>query len=368
MTPKKILIVCRFFYPVNNPRSHRATELAKEFARQGHRVTVLTPKHEEIHDTFAQSHGFSIVDLGKLKWRNYSFGKSRLTRLLSRSIIRVLQLSLEYPAIELALKVNKALKKEQRYDVLISVAVPYPVHWGVAWCRTTEHRIAKTWIADCGDPYVGDRTDTFRKWFHFNYIEKWFMRKTDYITIPVETAREGYFKEFQPKIKIIPQGFKIEPISTLQEPIKNKIPHFAYAGGFIPNMRDPRKFLDFLATVNEEFKFIVYTSNSELIMPYQQILGDKLSIREYIPRNELLVVMSQMDFLVNFDNNTGVQVPSKLIDYAMIEKSVLNIQRDFDPEIVLQFISGNYNDSMELPDIEQYRIENVCQKFLELND
>lgn len=42
MLPRKILIISRSFYPMNSPRSFRTTELAKEFARQGHEVRALT--------------------------------------------------------------------------------------------------------------------------------------------------------------------------------------------------------------------------------------------------------------------------------------------------------------------------------------
>ena len=53
MNHKKVLIVCCWFYPVNSPRAFRAAELAKELAFQGHDVTVLTPKNEEIHNEYS---------------------------------------------------------------------------------------------------------------------------------------------------------------------------------------------------------------------------------------------------------------------------------------------------------------------------
>ena len=54
MNPKKrILIVSRSFYPDNSPRAFRTTELSKEFARQGHHVTVITPRVKE-HREFEQ--------------------------------------------------------------------------------------------------------------------------------------------------------------------------------------------------------------------------------------------------------------------------------------------------------------------------
>lgn len=366
MNKKKILIVCRSFYPENTPRAHRAAELAKEFARQGHEVTVLTPKKEE-HPAFEKEHNFKIKDLGMLRWRTPDFGASKIGYLLTRIIVRFFLFTIEYPDLELMFKVKKALKKEHGYDLLISIAVPYPIHWGVARARNAKRAIAKKWIADCGDPYMGCETDSFKKWPHFKLVEKWFMRKADFISIPVETARSAYYADFHPKIKIIPQGFNINNVETRIYK-KNSIPTFAYAGGFITGIRDPRLFLNFLQEVDIDFRFFVYTNQNDVLEPWQSILGEKLQINSYIPREQLLHTLSGMDFLVNFDNNTGAAVPSKLIDYSIVNRPILNIKQILNKEVILQFLNGQYDHSMKIDDVEQYRIENVCQKFLILAD
>src|SRR5699024_12169166 len=77
---------------------------------------------------------------------------------LFRSLLQLF----EYPDIELLFKVKKALREESGFDLLISIAVPHPIHWGTAWAWRKENPIAKTWVADCGDPYMGqtDRKST----------------------------------------------------------------------------------------------------------------------------------------------------------------------------------------------------------------
>ncbi|MBK6963932.1 MAG: glycosyltransferase [Bacteroidales bacterium] len=362
----RILIVAALFYPQNSPRANRATELAKEFARQGHDVKVLTLFEYEDYSKVATEFGISIGSLGVRRWRSPDFGSSKAGFLLTRAIFRLLSLSVEFPDIEIASLVNSALKKENNYDLLISIAVPYPVHWGVAAQRNKRHQIAKVWVADCGDPYMGCKTDSFNKLFYFKFIEKWFMRKADFVSIPVDTARAGYYAEFQDKIRIIPQGFRIDPIPGAGKPVDNKIPTFAYAGGFIPNIRDPRPFLDYLTKIERDFKFIVFTQYDKLIAPYKSVLKDKLEIRSYIPRTELLEFMTKMDFLVNFDNNTGVQMPSKLIDYALVNRPILNVENEPDNQIIDDFLEGNYNRGMEIINIEQYDIKNVVRQFSDL--
>lgn len=362
----KILIVSAAFYPQNSPRANRATELAKEFARLGHDVVVLTEFKDADYNRIAKEFNISLKDIGKRRWKSPDFGNSKFGFLLTRALSRLGSLSIEYPDIELVLKLKKALKRENGYDLMISSAVPYPVHWGIAASRKLNHRIAKTWVADCGDPYMGCETDSFKKWPHFKYVEKWFMRKADYISIPVESARSGYYDEFQGKIKIIPQGFKFDVIKGSDRPVRNDIPTFAYAGGFIPNIRDPRPFLDYLSKLENDFKFIVYTNTPGLLASYNLKLNGRLEVREYIPRKNLLEVLRRMDFLVNFDNNTGVQLPSKLIDYSLTDRPVLNIKAEIEPEIIGKFLNSDYSGKLKLGNIQKYNIENVVKQFLAL--
>lgn len=363
---KKILIVCRYFYPEITPRAFRASELAKELALQGHEVFVLTPK-KEIHAVFEKQNNLIIIDLGQLKWRVPDFGHKGIGYVLTRMAVRFLQLSIEYPAIELLFKVRKSLKKLNGFDLLISIAVPYPIHWGVATTWSKSRKPAKKWIADCGDPYMGDRTDSFRKWFYFKYIEKWFMKKADFISITKDSFKVNYYKEFHSKIIEIPQGFRFDNIA-LSEYKPNKIPHFAFAGGFIKDIRDPRKFLEYLTTLNDvEFKFYIYTKSKEFIVPYRERLKDKLILMDYIPRAELITNISIMDFLVNFEFDPKIQSPSKLIDYAIAKRPILNITNEkFDVTTINQFLSGDYTNQFIVENINQYRIENVADKFLKL--
>ena len=65
MKKNKILIISGAFYPQNNPRSFRTTELSKEFAKQGHQVTVYVPKDNREHVKFEKEYGVTIKDLGK---------------------------------------------------------------------------------------------------------------------------------------------------------------------------------------------------------------------------------------------------------------------------------------------------------------
>ena len=364
---KKILIVSRSFYPQNSPRSFRTTELAKEFARQGHEVRVITPKSQGIHQIFEKEYQIKIKDLGTPSWKqlNLKGGKSGI--FLKRIFIRFAKLLFEYPEIELMGLVKKALKQESGYDLLISIAVPYPIHWGVAASRSNNKPIAKVWAADCGDPYMGAENDTFNKLIYFKLVEKWFCRKADYLTVPNVGSREGYYPEFWKKIKIIPQGFKFEEIKKADYNREPGKPRFAYAGLFIKNRRDPKEFCEYLLHLDLSFEFHVYTNNEDLIKPWAEKSNGRIQLKGFLPREELLFELSKLDFMINFDNVGDKQTPSKIIDYAIIGKPVISIKTGKLDKINLdRFLMGDYSGAYKIENPEQYHIENVTKKFIEL--
>jgi len=363
---KKILLVSSAFYPELSPRSFRATELAKEFFRQGHDVTVITKYRDNDYSDFLNEFPVTFKMWNKPAYPKIPDFKQKPFSSISRVFSRVLSVLFEYPAIEEMFKVKEILRHENGYDLLVSFAVPYPVHWGVALSRNKNHIIAKKWVADCGDPYMGDVLDSFRKPFYFGYLEKKFCKKADFISIPVESATSGYYPQFHHKIRIIPQGFAFDFTRETQQLQSKIIPEFAYAGTFLEGIRDPEILIKCLTKIDTPFKFYVYTNQYHQLINYQKVLGNKLIVSEYIPREKLMSKLAEMSFLINFDNNTTRNIPSKLIDYAITRRPVLNIDKNFTCGTLFEFLNGNYSRRMILPDPSQYHIKNVSQLFLDL--
>ena len=367
----KILIVSRSFFPEISPRSFRTTELVKELYRQGHEVVFYTFKNDDYHLEFENKYNVTIKDLGQLRLKSVPLdGYRGISYLLRRIISRVLLMLFEYPMIELLWKVSSALKSEKDYHLLISIAVPFPVHWGVAKARNKKNPIAKVWVADCGDPYMGDTNDSFRKLFYFKYVEKWFCRKADYISVPRIEMKINYYSEFHHKIIEIPQGFNFEELKFNQKRLtKNVVPTFAFAGGFFKGKRDPSAFMQFLCSVDSAFKFIVYTETPSMILPFKEKLGKKMEIRKYIPREELLPILNTMDFLINIGYDPAVQSPSKLIDYHLSGRPVLSFNSDFNEADRLhfnEFLVKDYKNQLIFKDMDKFNISNVARQFVEL--
>lgn len=368
MASKKILIVSNAFYPDISPRSFRATELAKEFVRQGHVVKVLT--HPRIGtDIFCKENGIEFKDLGHITWKAPTVKGSGIIKLFTRVITRFSTLLFEYPFIQIMPLLKKGLKDEKDYDILISVAVPYPIHWGVAAVRSKKNPIAKVWIADCGDPYMGQENDTFKPPFYFGWLEKKFCRKAEFLTVPTPSSIQGYYKEFHDKINVIPQGFRFEDVKKFEgEKTTDKV-IFGYGGMFIPSRRDPSELFSLLNSLDESynFEFHIYTITPSLVTPFIEASKGRIILKNIVHRDELLFEMSKMDFVVNFENIGNKQTPSKLIDFAIIEKPILSIKTGFlNKQIILEFLEGNYKNALQIENPDQFRIENVAQKFLTL--
>jgi hypothetical protein len=369
MEKKRILIISGGMFPNNSPRAFRTTELVKELGHLGHDVTLIIPFKNYDYSLFEKEHNVKIKFLRKRILPAVPSSKDGKERIVNRAIRRLLLLLFEYPAIELMPLVRKALSKEKDYDLLISIAVPFPLHWGVAWSKTKKHPIASTWVADCGDPYMGNTMDSFQKFFYFKYLEKWFCRKADFISVPADDYIQYYYSEFKPKIIVIPQGFKFSDSKLYNGKIENPVPTFAFAGRFLPNIRDPRPFLDYLITLECDFRFVVFAPYSELVEPYKVRLGSKLELRGFIPREDLMYELSTMDFLVNIEFEASVKSnsPSKFADYIIANRPVLSLNMaDLDTIKINEFLSGNYSNKLIIKDPDRFRIENVVNQFISL--
>lgn len=368
MEQKKIVIISRTITPSNRPRAHRATELAKQFARLGHEVLLYANLGAYDYNNFEKTFGLKVHNIANMWFSILDSDDKRKKPVVGGLIRKLGHYLFEFPEIELMFRMPKILREEKDIDLLITVAVPHPLHWGVALAKffnTTD--FAKVWVADCGDPYMGNKMTSKKKPFYFKYLEKWFSREADFISIPFANAINGYYKEFHHKIKVIPQGYSFENMEELCTSPNNKIPTFAYTGTFYPLSRNPTLFLEFLTGLDLDFKFIIYTSNITLLKPFQDRLDSRMEIREYIPRNQLLEKLSCMDFLVNFENGNQVHLPSKLIDYSLSNRPILSLQSDYiDEDTFKDFLKGNYTKRLKIDDIDQYNITSVADKFLNL--
>ena len=363
----KFLLISGAFFPGDSPRAYRTTELAKELSRMGHEVRVIAfstnPKVNKFnYDDFTREFNITVSIIPQ-KWHLIN-SQSVVARIINRFLMQFVA----YPDIEILRLLPMVFKREGKYDAMISIAVPHQIHWSLARCGKAEiSKHCNTWIADCGDPFMGVKSASFKPAFYFKYIEKKWCKMCDYIAVVIESEKDNYYHDFRDKIKVIPQGIDFDSFAVENTYVPNKVPTFVYAGGFIPGIRDPRPILDYLTTIDRDFKFIIYPKDKELLLPYQVKLGGKMQIRDFIPRQELIKVISQCDFVLNIDNGVAKGSPSKLVDYAVAGRPILTLNcNSIDNNKLNQFLDGDYSQQHIIEDIDKFNIKNVAKQFVEL--
>ena len=354
---------------MQTPRAHRTTELMIELSKRGHEVVTYAVLGEYDYSAFEKETGVKVKPI-PMKWQITPYSSDLITKrsFIDKVLGKLLKKNFEFPEIEFKYRMEDVIKSEDDVDLLISIADPHHIHWGVARAKKAlGSKFPTKWIADCGDPFMMNN-ETKDHLLKFEKQERLFCESANFITVPVEKAPYFYYPEYREKFHIISQGFRFElPTKNSYSPINN-IPTFVFAGTFLADIRNPKKLLDFLVAYDKPFKFVIYTKYTELIDPYMKVLGDKLEIRDQVSRNELISELKKMDFLLNIENlNSPGQTPSKLIDYSIANRPILSVSPDNpDFDMVRAFLSGDYSKAFEVDNLDQFKIENVVDKFLAL--
>lgn len=364
----KILIISQHLFPMPTPRAHRTTELVKELSRQGHEVILYSVIGKYDYTDFEKEYNV-IVKKIPIRFQKHPYnsdGNSKRT-LIDKVLGRLLGKILEFPNIEFMFRGPKIIFQENEIDALITIADPHQIHWGAARAKQRNpQNFPPVWIADCGDPFMFN-SDGKNHYAYFSKYEKLFGKYCDYITVPAEKSIKGYYPEFTPKIRVIPQGFKFVLDTERKEP-NNAVITFAYAGSFYKDIRNPNTFLHYIASLDLDFRFVIYTHFDDIIKPFKNLFGDRLVLKKPIDRLQLIEKLKEMDFLINIENiNSPAQRPSKLIDYALTGRPILSLNPEkIDTITINQFFQKNYSTQLIVNDLEQYKIEHVVKKFTDL--
>lgn len=379
--PKKILITSYYYLPETTPRAFRTYELVKEFIRRGYDVDLYIPfisNGDEIDNVGESLNKYfiktkQINNLHNLENKRISKKKNNFISLVLHPLKKLANYILgDNPRTFLyGYNLYKKLVEKSsnnKYDLIISVGLPFYVHLGTALYikKTKIHSVS---VCDYGDPFFYNPANN--KIHLLKLIEKLSIRQFDFISIPTEKSIE-YYTSFidRNKIKIIPQGFDFTNF-RIGEYEENEVPTFCYAGIFYKNIRNPEFLLQYLSKLSTDFRLIIYTKPNdkffkELFLKYQEILREKVIVYDFIPRESLIEVMSKMDFLINIENENSNQVPSKLIDYSLSERPILSINKQtFNESIFQDFLEGNYENSLQI-NLENYDIKHIVDEFEKL--
>ncbi|XZJ82695.1 hypothetical protein ACSXCS_04510 [Clostridium perfringens] len=366
---KKIIVNSYYFFPENTPRAFRATELVKELIRNNFYVIVVLPNHyrkyeDIINDNLNIKNLIFCGEINNNVNSEIESYKNKKNIPLKKYISKVIRYTLSEKNIFYSIINYKYMKNlNEKFDCIISIGLPFSIHIGTyLFAKKLDIKI----IGDYGDPFSSNPAIKLAP--YFKLIEKRILKRFDYITIPTKES-EKYYKNIlnnMNKINIIPQGFDFSNIK-ISKYIKNDKCKFAYAGLFYEKIRNPKELFCKLCEIEESFEFNIYTdlNNYENMKCLENIpckIRDKVKIHGLLPREECIYELSKFEFLINIENSNSGQKASKVIDYALTNRPILNLSSNFDISVLKDFINGNYEKSLNI-DLSEYDIKNVFNKF-----
>ncbi|MBQ0087066.1 MAG: hypothetical protein KBS72_05230, partial [Bacteroidales bacterium] len=132
----KITIASSCFYPDVHPRSFRSTELAKEFARMGHNVSVVffVNHHDFNYDEFGDKYNLSLIPVDVFSAtrvadvanhrKTYAF---KLKRFLIEYFIDGYFFKYSRQICNTFMRLNCI----EEADLIITMSTPFSIHYGL---------------------------------------------------------------------------------------------------------------------------------------------------------------------------------------------------------------------------------------------
>lgn len=365
----KIHIITGHFHPQIHPRAFRARELALEFSRRGHNVTVTncwTIKNFD-YQKYASENSIKIQNIGLFETELSDAGVHAGTPTWLKNKINFLkEYLLAGSVLFRARMLAQKLEIDNDTDMVISLSTPFTCLLGLSlYLKKSNKKLFV--VGDSGDPFYYSKQFSKAPWF--KPLEKDVYKQYDYLCIPTENAIPLYSPLIPvEKIKIIPQGFNMDKLHLYRGPMGNPI-KFAYAGVFYWDIRNPTFLFEYLNTIDIDFEFHLYmrAMDSRIVdlLKDKPVLKKKIIIQS-LPHDELIFELSKMDFLINIENISNTQMPSKLIDYGMSGRPIYSCKKDtFSPEIFDNFMNGIYDHKYQI-DLDKYDIRNIVNQFIEL--
>lgn len=376
-----ILIITYSYSPALTPRAFRWAALAEWMVTEGHQVEVICNKAAGLPD-FQVLNGVSVHRTGGSVRESIKtwLGRKSVAEgytpnaqanlpirrgVLGRALKYVYRFTLQkimWPDFAgfwyfSAVRKSKDLIEKCRPDVVISVSVPFTGHLvGLS----LQKRYAIRWLADIGDPFsfmTQTPVNNHRLFNRLNYYsETKLLQRANFIAVTTEGTKAEYCQHFpgiaSSKISVIPPLFAA---GTQHAEVGHFFPddtkiRLVFAGTLYSRIRNPSALLSFFKAMLDEdigdkleLHFFGAINDCEFCFEeFKPLIGTKIFLHGLVAREDAFRAMKEAAILINLGNGTPYQLPSKVVEYVMLAKPVLNIspiELDSSQDMLLEFKS-----------------------------
>jgi hypothetical protein len=348
----KLAIIGGDYPPSNSPRAIRIFNLVSGLAPYFGSINVYLPQ-APLNQTKSE-----------INVNFYSFGRNTkfiFSGKIGRILLRIFNLIFDYPDIKIFFWLRN-FRHILDSDVILTIGVPHSIHWGINnLLRSNNKQIY--WIAESSDPFFTKGMDIFPKPFYFRFLERSFLKRVDKVIVPFEGAITAYPSFARSKFRVIPQGFDGEYISSFQkEKVNNAIFTFGYAGTLYKFGRNPSGFLKKVITSKMNFRFYLIVNNLDLI-PSECFSDERFIIQNLMPRVDVYGLLAGMDCILNFENHSKTQSPSKIIEYSFLGRPIFTVNLDTDGDLLIDELISGTRDPLAINSSE-YDSRLIIEKYI----
>ncbi|PKP62122.1 hypothetical protein CVT91_00620 [Candidatus Atribacteria bacterium HGW-Atribacteria-1] len=359
----KVLIVIYSYYPKISPRAFRWSAISEYLVKKGNDVDVICAwspgliRNERINCVNIYRVGNTPIEIIRNRYNKNIFKKNKILKKNTElknvlSLVKWVNINIWrkicwpdpiclwfFPAIKKA----KELVKINKYNVLISVSLPFTPH--LIGLKIKKYYPGITWVMDIGDPFYflySTPTNNHKLYKKINYlIESKSLKCADRIAVTTRGTLEKYiniFPESTRKIHVIP------PLISSTNKIKSKNSIFinhdkiklVFMGTMYKKIRNPRfllkvfnKLLD--TNLAERLELHIFGNINDcfdFFIPCKEILNKKIFIHGKVNHEIALQALSDADFLINIGNTVSYQLASKVAEYANSGKPIINFSEN----------------------------------------
>lgn len=381
----RILIVSTFFPPMNAIASHRPYSWAKYWAKEGHKITVLT-QEENAYEKFPLSLDcanfhllripeIKILSLLRKKKNDSSHSLEKHTppnarSFLSQTVTRLVDATGSFSSCRMPaladLWILPALKaienSKKKWDFVVSTAGPYSVH--ILADKIKSKGFARHWVADYRDLWCDNHN--FRGIFPLTlierFIEKRLIKRADAITTVSRLLGKILEEKYLlPNVHIIENGYDPSDWKSLKKerifPDDGKI-RIVYTGTLYKKTESLSPLFSSLIELNETREYKKPLEKLEILIAGHEKIGLNEMIEEWkvsrwvryigqVGREDSLRMQRDADYLLflgSQDKTSAAGVlTGKLFEYLHAETNIfaLGIEEHYEPgQLIIKARAG----------------------------